>query len=190
MNHTISNYITRPTINQLCLSPKLVGKSYKFQKINTGKNNQKLLPALRRLFTMEERPKRVRLEGIAMEVVGALNGGFNFVTNRTCTRLADSSTSPSISIPAINSSELIGERLRMLGLSRLIGEVGGSSQGLTEILKSCSSIFESLIKGLGFGLHVLYWCDLWGASAQIANVIQRTKNLKFRRIEDIFIPKI
>lgn len=76
---------------------------------------------------MEERPKRVRLEGIAMEVVGALNGGFNFVTNRTCTRLADSSTSPSISIPAINSSELIGERLRMLGFNRLRGEVGGSS---------------------------------------------------------------
>lgn len=41
----------------------------------------------------------MRLEGIAMEAVGALNGAFSFVTNRTCTLLDHSSPfPPSVSI--------------------------------------------------------------------------------------------
>lgn len=47
---------------------------------------------------MAERPILVRLEGIAIEVGGVLNGDWSFVVKRTCTRLDVSSTSPSISI--------------------------------------------------------------------------------------------
>nr|GMD73943.1 hypothetical protein Iba_chr13aCG0590 [Ipomoea batatas]GMD79133.1 hypothetical protein Iba_chr13dCG0890 [Ipomoea batatas] len=63
-----------------------------------GSGFQSSSPALRRLLTTAERPKRVRLDGMAMEVGGALNGGFSFVTNRTCTRFVASSASISIFI--------------------------------------------------------------------------------------------
>lgn len=55
-------------------------------------------PALRRLLTTAERPNLVRLDGIAIAVLGALKGAFSFVIKRTWTRLDASSISPSMSI--------------------------------------------------------------------------------------------
>lgn len=60
--------------------------------------DRKSVPAWRRLLTTVERPKRVRLEGRAMEVAGTLNGGSSFVTNRAWIRVAVSSASPLTSI--------------------------------------------------------------------------------------------
>lgn len=71
---------------------------------------------------MEERPNRVRLEGIAIEVGGALKGAFNFVTNRTCTRLAASSTLPSMSIPAIKKVLCRERRVRSVRVETFTGK--------------------------------------------------------------------
>lgn len=56
---------------------------------------------------MAERPMRVRLDGIAMEVLGTLNGGCSFVMKRTWTRLENSSPSPSKSIASEREREIL-----------------------------------------------------------------------------------
>lgn len=77
--------------HKMKLQTNYFGKKKKFIYLFNKQQKITTLPACSKLFTTEDKPKRVRLEGIAIALLGTFCGGFSFVMKRTWTRLEFSS---------------------------------------------------------------------------------------------------